>query len=213
MSDENKPTVVGDTDPWSRHDEEKPTVIDDQAQAGSARSSDARTVAADGRSPFEPTHPQQRSTPTSPFSSTPQPRRAPPQAPRDAGAQGGARTVMMQAKPEIIPLAWIAVVDGVGDPRGTVYTLLRETLLGRKAGDIIINDPAVSGQHMKIRLEPDEDDPEEEVFVLYDLASANGVYVGEYDACQAEANRVYRHPLQDGDYIRVGRTILIFKQA
>lgn len=135
----------------------------------------------------------------------------PPAPPQNSGAQ----TMMMNVVQDIIPLAWLAVVEGPGAARGSVYSLKRETLLGRTSGEIALNmDQAISSQHLKIRLEDSEANPEQQVFVLYDMASANGVFVGDYAACQQDnANRVYRYVLKDGDFLLAGQTILVFKEV
>lgn len=131
------------------------------------------------------------------------------------GASGGASTVMMDVMRDTIPLAWLGIVEGPGAARGTMYALKRETLVGRAASDIELGmDPAVSTQHLKIRLEASETDPDQQVFVLYDMASANGVFVGDYEACKNEkADRVYRYELKDSDFLLVGQTVLIFKKV
>jgi pSer/pThr/pTyr-binding forkhead associated (FHA) protein len=109
-------------------------------------------------------------------------------------------------------LAWLAVTDGPGAPRGQVFTLQRETLIGRKTGQIVLaGDACVSGQHAKVRLERGEGDEEKQVFVLYDLASANGTFVGDRE--DYRDNQVYRHELEDGDFILLGETTLVFKQV
>ena len=118
----------------------------------------------------------------------------------------------METEREPIPLAWLAVVESVGTSETTVYTLNRETVVGRTTGDLLLhNDPAASGQHLKIRLETNAQN--EQTFVLYDLASSNGVYVGDRETYREEESRVYRHVLKDGDFILVGQTTLVFKQV
>jgi pSer/pThr/pTyr-binding forkhead associated (FHA) protein len=120
---------------------------------------------------------------------------------------------MIMREPVSTPvLAWLAVTEGPGGPRGQVYTLEEETVIGRKVGQILLsNDAYVSGQHAKIRLEPSEEDEEKQVFVLYDLASANGTFAGDREAYRD--NRVYRHELEDGDFLLLGETALVFKQV
>jgi pSer/pThr/pTyr-binding forkhead associated (FHA) protein len=109
-------------------------------------------------------------------------------------------------------LAWLAVVDGPGAPRGQVFSLQPETTIGRTAGQIVLgNDPYVSAQHAKIRQEPSEDDPDVQVIALYDLASANGSFAGSEDDYRDQ--QVYRHELQDGDYLLIGETTLVFKKV
>jgi pSer/pThr/pTyr-binding forkhead associated (FHA) protein len=109
-------------------------------------------------------------------------------------------------------LAWLAVTDGPGAPRGQVFNLQQETLIGRKAGHIVLaGDSFVSGQHAKVRLERSQEEEEKQVFVLYDLASANGTFVG--DRKDYRDHQVYRHELEDGDFILLGETTLVFKQV
>jgi hypothetical protein len=133
----------------------------------------------------------------------------PPQAPQ-AGPAG--ETVIMRPEASATLLAWLAVTGGPGAPRGQVFPLQRETLIGRKAGQIVLaGDAFVSGQHAKVRLERSEEDEGKEVFVLYDLASANGTFVGDRE--DYRDNQVYRHELEDGDFILLGETTLVFKQV
>jgi pSer/pThr/pTyr-binding forkhead associated (FHA) protein len=109
-------------------------------------------------------------------------------------------------------LAWLAVTEGPGAPRGQVFTLQQETLIGRKVGQIVLaGDAFVSGQHAKVRLERSEEDEERQVFVLYDLASANGTFAGDQE--DYRDTQVYRHELEDGDFILLGETTLVFKQV
>jgi hypothetical protein len=138
-----------------------------------------------------------------------------PQPQPAKSGSSGPSTVMMLA-PEEKPLAWFAVVDGPPDlPRGTVFNLGREIFVGRTEGEIVIaQDRAASSRHLKIRMEPNENDPNLDAFVLYDQASANGTYVSaDYEQCKQAQNRVYRHVLTDGDFILVGQTIFVFKQV
>lgn len=136
----------------------------------------------------------------------------PPMPPQASQANPGGETVVMGSEASVPLLAWLAVTDGPGVPRGQVFTLQRETLIGRKSGQIVLaGDAHVSGQHAKIRLEPSETDAERQVFVVYDLASANGTFVGDVE--QYRNNQVYRHELEDGDFILLGETTLVFKQV
>ena len=114
-----------------------------------------------------------------------------------------------------IPLAWLGVVSGPGAERGHTYALLPETVIGRTAGDLLLSgDPTVSGQHAKVRLEPKEGGAEgEQVFVLYDLASANGTYAGTRQNYSDDNSRVYRYELNNGDHVLLGRTVLTFWRA
>jgi len=86
-----------------------------------------------------------------------------------------------------------------GSTAGQVVRLSPDTTtsIGRaKANDIVLDDLGVSSEHCRIR-------PEEGRFVLHDLKSTNGTYVNE--------RRVTRHPLAEGDVIRLGETTLQFR--
>ncbi len=203
MNEDNKKTVIDGHNPWARPDDaDRPTVADDRT----AQMEDSPTERPAQPPPFQQVYPQQRPTPPgTPYSPPP----AQPAPPAD-----DSRTVMMHAgSKETVPLAWLAIVEGVGGARGTVFTLQRETVVGRTSGAVLLRDPAVSGQHLKIRLEPSELNPKVEEFVLYDMASANGTFVGDYGTCKKETNRVYRYVLSDGLYILIGKTMLVFKQV
>jgi pSer/pThr/pTyr-binding forkhead associated (FHA) protein len=90
--------------------------------------------------------------------------------------------------------------------------LQRETVIGRKAGQIVLGgDPSVSSQHAKVRLEASEGDDGRQAFVLYDLASANGTFAGGREAYRD--NQIYRYELEDGDFLLLGETTLVFKQV
>lgn len=135
--------------------------------------------------------------------------------PPPAPAGGPGPTLVMGAPQPQIPLAWLGVVSGPGARRGCTFVLLPETIIGRTAGDVLLsNDPTVSGQHAKVRLEPKEDGVEgEQVFVLYDLASANGTYAGTCVNYREDNSRTFRRELHDGDYILLGETVLTFWRA
>jgi pSer/pThr/pTyr-binding forkhead associated (FHA) protein len=115
-----------------------------------------------------------------------------------------------------IPLAWLGVVSGPGADRGRTFVLRPETVVGR-APNIEVSlsgDPTISSQHVKVRLEQKEGGPEDEqVFVLYDLASANGTFVGTRQNYREDSSRAYRHELHQGDYILLGETSLVFLEA
>jgi pSer/pThr/pTyr-binding forkhead associated (FHA) protein len=121
----------------------------------------------------------------------------------------------MTAPPTQIPLAWLGVVSGPGAARGQTFVLSAETIIGRKVGSLLLSgDKTVSSQHAKVRLEPKEGGAQsEQVFVIYDLAAANGTYVGTRETVNDDASRVYRRELHNGDYILLGETMLVFWQA
>ena len=135
----------------------------------------------------------------------------PPVSPPPAASGGGATRVMGPPAAEPL-LAWLAVVDGPGAQRGQVFSLQPETTVGRSTGQITLaTDPYVSAQHAKIRQEPSEEDPDEQVIVLYDMASANGSFAGAKEDYRDQ--QIYRHVLEDGDYLLIGETTLVFKKV
>ena len=129
---------------------------------------------------------------------------------------GGAPTIAIGV-PKVEPsFAWVVVVSSpspnpyLGQP--VPLKVGGVTTLGRVPGnDIVVSDPSCSSQHTKVRQEPDENG--KQVFVIYDLASANGLFVGVKETYKDPASRAYRHVLKDGDYILIGETTLVFKQV
>lgn len=146
------------------------------------------------------------------------PRQAPPPPwgvpapPPPAGEAPAGHTVVMKSEASAPLLAWLAVTEGPGSPRGQVFTLQPDNVIGRKTGQIVLAaDACVSGQHARVRLEAPDPEDERQSFVLYDLASSNGTFAGNRDTYND--NRIYRHELRDGDFILVGETTLVFKQV
>jgi pSer/pThr/pTyr-binding forkhead associated (FHA) protein len=118
-----------------------------------------------------------------------------------------------QAEPSF---AWVVMTSGAGNNpligRPLSLKVNGTTTLGRVPGnDIVIADTACSGQHARIRQEPGDEG--QQVFVIYDLASSNGLYAGTKENYKDEQSRVYRHVLHDGDYLLIGETTLVFKQV
>lgn len=139
-------------------------------------------------------------------------RQPPPPSSFSPQAPPADKTVVMKPTYSAPLLAWFAVAEGPGASRGQVFTLQQETVIGRKVGQIVLSgDAYVSGQHAKVRLERSEENEDKQVFVLYDLASANGTFVGDRE--DYRDNQVYRHELEDGDFILIGETTLVFKQV
>lgn len=84
-----------------------------------------------------------------------------------------------------------------GPLEGAVYVLRRQVMLGRAGDcDIQIISDGVSRQHAKVVAHDDG-------YVLVDLRSNNGTYVGE--------QRVERHVLCDGEELRIMRTRFVFE--
>jgi hypothetical protein len=129
---------------------------------------------------------------------------------------GGSQTMLMGGPTAEPSYAWLVIVEAAGhNPLlGRPLSLKSSgtTTLGRVPGnDIIISDPACSSQHARVRQEAGEEG--KQVFVIYDLASANGLYVGAKTDYKDDKSRVYRRVLNDGDYILIGETTLVFKQV
>ncbi len=229
---EDKRTLVDGQNPWADYDNKK-TVPDGDRNTPAVGpvygGSEGKTLVGDAPwappNPFQPTYPPPQQTAGTPLPNYgyPPPPPPPPLTPAQGVsiAPGGSKTVIMdsQAQPADIPLAWLGVVDGPGGKRGQTFLLGRDAVLGRDPGDIMLTDRAASGRHLRIRLETSEQDPQRQVFVVYDQGSTNGTYAGSFAACQDAKTtgdpkaRVYRHILKDGDFLLVGQTILVFKQV
>ncbi|MCL7454578.1 MAG: FHA domain-containing protein [Anaerolineae bacterium] len=121
-------------------------------------------------------------------------------------------TMITNERPKPV-FAWLVVVDGPDrNAIGTVHTLHPDTTtIGRVPGNrIVLRDENVSAQHARVRQEMKEgQDP---VFALFDMGSRNGVFVGDREGYRNGENQIYRHELQDGDYLLVGGTTLVFKR-
>jgi pSer/pThr/pTyr-binding forkhead associated (FHA) protein len=156
-----------------------------------------------------------RTTPTDAPTPRPQQRPAAPFQPASrepAQAPEGATMLISQQKPRPT-FAWLVMVDGPDNQAiGTVYPLQADTTsIGRvKGNQIVLQDETCSSQHARIRVEAQEGaDPE---FILYDMGSRNGTFVGSRDDYKDEENKKYRHALQDGEYLLLGETTLAFKR-
>jgi hypothetical protein len=95
-------------------------------------------------------------------------------------------------------LAWL--VQSSGARAGKEYNLGPVTNIGRDASqnDIVVDEPSVSRQHARIRLE-------DGCFVLYDLASSNKTCVN--------GQEIQKHPLLDGDMVAFGRAEFTFLEV
>ena len=90
------------------------------------------------------------------------------------------------------------VVFGPEGPRS--YDLDDKVVtVGRsKASGIVLEDGAASRKHCIVKREP------EDTYTLVDLGSANGTHVNGV--------RVKEHPLEGEDRIKIGKTIIVFKE-
>jgi hypothetical protein len=114
---------------------------------------------------------------------------------REAVANDGQPTVaapppFVEAPPELVTVA--------GPAPGKVFALTTDRVsLGRlPESDVLLSDPGASRRHAEIRHEDGN-------WVLVDLGSTNGTMVNEAT--------VGERPLQDGDRITIGHTVLEFR--
>ncbi len=64
--------------------------------------------------------------------------------------------------------------------------------------DYVIEDETVSRQHARVRIENG-------TYVLFDLGSGNGTYLN--------GDKIQRAELQDGDVVKIGESLVLFKEA
>lgn len=210
MSDDR--TAPMDQPDWSRRkvdpDEQKTVFSDEESVTPpTIRMGDQEGRGWGERQGFQRTTPAQEPTP--PPYPGPQPPYGPPSGRPPAGEQ--AQTMIISERPTPV-FAWLVVVAGPDRGSiGAVHTLHPDTTtIGRVTGNhIVLRDETVSSQHARIRREVKEG--KETVFALFDMGSRNGIFVGDKETYQDEENQVYRHELQDGDYLLMGETTLVFK--
>jgi len=138
------------------------------------------------------------------------------QPPAPWGGQEPAPTRLMGGVGQTPSFAWLVMIESPGNNAliGKALPLKTEgaITIGRVPGnDIIVPDRACSSQHARVRQELDEQG--RPVFVIHDLASANGLFVGARDNYKEDGSRVYRHVLRDGDTILIGETTFVFKRV
>lgn len=106
-----------------------------------------------------------------------------------------AKTEVLVRKPQAI--GWLVVLQGPYP--GREFRLQDGTTIGRSGdNDVILDDPSVSRQHAKVRLEG-------QTFILYDLGATNPTKVN--------GQEISKQPLNDNDRIEIGNVVLIFKQV
>ena len=93
------------------------------------------------------------------------------------------------------PLGMLWVKEG--PRRGRFYPILHGTVIGRKEGDLIVNDPKVSSVHAKITIDNEQ-------FVIWDFGSSNGTYVNGEKIREARI-------LEENDLIKIGDTVFVIK--
>lgn len=93
------------------------------------------------------------------------------------------------------PLAMLWVKEG--PRRGKFYPIRHGTVMGRKEGNLILDDPKVSGSHAKFTMEKDD-------FFIWDFGSANGTYVNGKKIREATL-------LEENDLVKIGDTFFVVK--
>jgi pSer/pThr/pTyr-binding forkhead associated (FHA) protein len=81
----------------------------------------------------------------------------------------------------------------------TIFSIEKDvTFIGRlvSINDIVLKDPYVSRQHALIKFKDNQ-------LILYDFNSSGGVFVN--------SERIKMHSLKSGDEIKLGHTVLLFK--
>jgi VWFA-related protein len=135
--------------------------------------------------------------PASGYQASPEPAMS-PSGREDRGGRSPApppRTMVLKQKPKA--MGWLIVEKGVH--AGKEFRLGEVASIGRTGdNDIVLDDPAVSRQHAKIRLEGS-------TFTVFDLGATNTTKVNEQE--------IGKHQLVDGDRIEIGQTVLVFKQV
>jgi hypothetical protein len=95
--------------------------------------------------------------------------------------------------------AWLIITRGRQE--GREFRLKNTSNLGRHQSkcDVVLTDDMASTEHARIKMEGKQ-------FFLHDLASSNGTYLN--------GRRIDRREiLQDGDKIKIGETVLVFKRT
>ena len=99
------------------------------------------------------------------------------------------------AVPELGTLAILWVKEG--ERRGKIYKIQEGDILGKRDGNLILDDPKVSTPHCRFRME-------NEKFVLWDCGSKNGTFVnGKRITCATT--------LQENDQIKIGDITFVIK--
>ena len=102
-------------------------------------------------------------------------------------------TELEVAMTPIMGLLWIKE----GPRRGKYYPIRHGTIIGRKEGSLILDDPKVSSRHAKITQENDD-------FVIWDLGSSNGTLVNGNKIREATT-------LAENDLIKIGESVFVIK--
>lgn len=114
--------------------------------------------------------------------------------PTDYGRSARMDVTELEAPPTVtLAMLWVKE----GRRRGETYPIGNGTIVGRKEGDLILNDPKVSSMHAKFKLEGND-------FVVWDFGSANGTYVNGRQIREATV-------LEENDLVKIGDTVFVVK--
>jgi hypothetical protein len=107
-------------------------------------------------------------------------------------------TVLYSQKRDLPVCGWLVVLRG--RRQGRDFRIEKDSsVLGRDGHcDYPIEDDTVSREHCRIRRDGDS-------FKIHDLGSGNGTYLN--------GERVYHADLTDGDILKVGESLILFKEA
>lgn len=95
-----------------------------------------------------------------------------------------------------------AMVDAVfwvkeGNRRGKFYPIRHNTVIGRKEGNLILDDFKVSGTHAKVTVDKKH-------YMIWDFGSSNGTFVNGKRISEAT-------PIDENDEIAIGDTVFVLK--
>lgn len=113
--------------------------------------------------------------------------------PRSARRGGDDMTELVESPSVTLGMLWIRE----GSRKGRSYPIKHGTVIGRKEGDLLLDDPKVSSQHAKFTIE-------NENFVIWDFGSANGTFVNDKKIREATI-------LEENDTIKIGDTLFVIK--
>jgi hypothetical protein len=94
---------------------------------------------------------------------------------------------------DLLGLLWVKI----GPERGRIYEIKHGVSIGRREGQIRLNDDKVSKRHATLTIEEDQ-------FVIWDLATSNGTYVNGTKIRAAT-------PLKENDQVKIGSTLFVVK--